>query len=214
MGAHASAGTNRRLVEYTFREFLCVPIGDWADTKVSDARIGRDIDRFPGGDHMKFQTSCKGCHTGMDGFRGAFARWDFQGDRIVHSAVGGGDQQAGIFNKLNRNGEVFSHGFRTVDSSFVNNARGSSNETFFGWRGNGVDRGADVKGFGELVANSKRFSQCMVKRVYDTVCRQNLDPKANKAYLDVNGIWFEQQGYNVKKLFEYLAVQPDCLGGV
>jgi hypothetical protein len=214
MGSHADAGTNRRLVEYTFRQFMCVPMGDWADTKVSDAHIGRDIDRFPGGDHMKFQTSCKGCHTQMDGFRGAFARWDFQGGRIVHSAVGGNGRTNGIFNKMNKNQNVFAHGYVTTDSSFVNNARGPSNEAFFGWRGSQLDRGADVRQFGQLVANSKRFSQCMVKRVYDTVCRQDLNPKTNKAYLELNGNWFEQQSYNIKRLFERIAVQPECLGGV
>ncbi|MEO0336929.1 MAG: hypothetical protein AAF202_11065, partial [Pseudomonadota bacterium] len=77
MEEHASAGTNRRLVEYAFRQFLCTPIEKWADSSASDARVGGDIARFPSGDHRKYQTSCKSCHTVMDGFRGAFAYFDF-----------------------------------------------------------------------------------------------------------------------------------------
>lgn len=220
MGEHALAGTNRRLVEYTFREFMCVPLNEWADTGASDARIGRDIDRFPAGDHMKFQTSCKGCHTVMDGFRGAFAKWDFDGMGIKHSAVnarGGANNYTiatdaqGIINKMNKNGTVFPSGYVTTTDSFVNNATRPQNASFFEWRG-AATGGNGVKAFGTVVSNSRRFSQCMAKRIFKTVCRKDLDVSKDQALLVRWGDEFEASGYQLKKLFESVAVKPECLG--
>lgn len=221
MGEHALMGTNRRLVEYTFREFMCVPLDQWADTGASDARIGRDIDRFPAGDHMKFQTSCKGCHTVMDGFRGAFAKWDFDGMGIKHSAVnarGGANNftiaadAAGVINKMNKNNTIFPSGYAVTNDSFVNNATRPQNASFFEWRGADSVGGAGVKAFGTVVSNSRRFSQCMAKRVFKTVCRKDLDVTKDQALLVRWGDEFEASGYQLKKLFESVAVKPECLG--
>jgi hypothetical protein len=87
MSAHAVAGTNRRLVEYAFRQFLCVPIDKWADSNGSDAPVGRDIDRFPAGSHSKFTTSCRSCHSKMDPLRGAFAYVTFSNNFAKHSMI-------------------------------------------------------------------------------------------------------------------------------
>ena len=57
MGAHALDGTNRRLVEYTFKQFTCNDMEDWADATATDIRVGRDIDRFPGGEGAKYLTT-------------------------------------------------------------------------------------------------------------------------------------------------------------
>lgn len=218
MGSHALAGSNRRLVEYTFREFMCVPLDQFADTQASDARIGRDIDRFPGGDHNKFNTSCKGCHTVMDGYRGAFSKWDFENMGVKNSAVnptGNGDfnikvDNQGITTKMNKNGNVFPSGFVTVNDSFVNNAIRPANASLFDWRGPVVGNG--VKDFGAMIANSKRFSQCMAKRVFNTVCRKEIDPVKNRQQLVDWGNEFETSGYKLKNLFESIAIKTDCLG--
>jgi hypothetical protein len=219
MGAHALAGTNRRLVEYTFREFMCVPLNEWADTGASDLRIGRDIDRFPAGDHMKFASSCKGCHTVMDGFRGAFAKWDFTGKGIKNSAInprGGGDfgidaDGNGVVTKMNRNNTVFPSGYVTTNDSFVNNAVRPANSSFFEWRGTNTTSGNGVNALGTLVANSRRFSQCMAKRVYETVCRKTFDAVKDHATLMTWGDEFEASGYKLKSLFETIAAKTQCL---
>ncbi|HEY8269447.1 MAG TPA: hypothetical protein VIG33_01055 [Pseudobdellovibrionaceae bacterium] len=219
MGAHALMGTNRRLLEYTFREFMCVPKEGWADAEASDARIGRDVDRFPAGDHMKYLTSCKGCHTVMDGFRGAFAKWDFDGKGLKHSAVnarGGGDfgiaaDANGVANKMNKNNTIFPSGYIMTDDSFVNNAIRPSNASLFQWRGNSAI-GKGVKDFGAIVANSRRFSQCMAKRAFETVCRKMVDATKDRSKLEKWGDEFEASGYQLKKLFESVAGKPECLG--
>lgn len=220
LASHAIMGTNRRLVEYTMREFLCVPMNSWADTSTSDARIGRDIDRFPAGDHTKFQTSCKGCHTGMDGFRGAFAKWDFIGTSARHSAVnprGSGanftidtDTQ-GIVKKMNKNESVFPSGYVTTDDSFINNARGPANQLLFSWRDAPLgNRGA--RGFGALVANSPRFGQCMTQRVFSALCKKDFDAIKNSKPATEWAAKFESSGFNLRQLFEDIAIHPLCLG--
>ncbi len=214
MGAHTTAGTNRRPVEFTFRQFMCSPIEEWSDSSASDSRIGRDIDRYPGGDHTKFQVSCKGCHTVMDGFRGAFAKWNWNNNYISNRDVqvnGSGMVQGGVEGKLNSNSNVFSNGFVTMNNSFVNNARQIANENKFGWRGSNIDQGFGVKDFGQIISKSKRFSECMVKRVFESVCRKEISFKEKLDFLKYYANEFEQQGYNFKKLYSMISVTEECV---
>ncbi len=213
ISSHAVAGTNRRPVEFTFRQFMCSPIDDWADTTVSDSRIGRDIDRYPGGDHTKFQVSCKGCHTVMDGFRGAFSKWNFSNDFISNRDVQlntNGTIVGGVEGKLNANTGVFPNGYVTTDNSFVNNARGPANEAKFGWRGN-LDPGYGVKDFGQQIANSSRFSECMVKRVFDSACRKDISFEDKSSFLKYYARRFEDTGYSLKRLYQMVAVTEECV---
>lgn len=235
LGAHAIAGTNRRLVEYTFRQFMCVEIGQWADTASFDNRVGRDIDRAPGGDAQRYLTTCKGCHTVMDGFRGAFAKWDFRtvgnNSAAMHTASGSttngyrstGDAN-GIVPKMNRADFIqYPGGYVTVDDSFVNNANRGVNAVLFGWRGMAPDpdgtlasRTTGVHAFGRLVAGSRRFSSCMAKRVWDSVCKHDLSESEMDALFVSFGMEFESGAYNLRKLFEIVATHPKCrlTGGV
>ncbi len=235
MAAHAIGGTNRRLVEYTFREFLCMPIEGWADTSASDTRVGKDIDRRPGGDPQKYLTSCKGCHTVMDGFRGAFARWDFNSanNAVLHSLNGvtsgafmpmNSDVNRVVMRKMNRDTPpastmfvAYQGGWSTTDTSFVNNASRGVNEATFGWRGLAPDGAAlttvsaiGTNAFGRLVANSRRFAQCMAQRVWDQVCQYKLPMGDGDLVFVGLGLKFEQQGYRLRELFETVAVHPRC----
>jgi hypothetical protein len=220
MAAHAIMGTNRRLVEYTFREFMCVPLEKWADTGASDSRIGRDIDRFPAGDHNKFLTSCRGCHTVMDGFRGAFGKFDFTGSGVTHGAVNQKQADGGAFmidansngiaRKMNKNATIFPSGFVMVDDSYVNNAVRFANSSTFEWRGP-ASSGNGAKQFGTLISNSRRFSQCMALKAFKAVCRKNFDQVAQKETLKKWGDLFEANGYNLKSLLETIAIQTECL---
>jgi hypothetical protein len=214
MGAHLDAGTNRRPVEFTFREFMCLPIEKWADASRSDIRIGRDVDRFPGGDNAKFQTSCKSCHSGLDAFRGAFARWDFNGSQLMNtqtSATSNAFDQKGIALKLNKNSSTFTGGYVTFDNSFINNSQSPANTALLGWR-NAASSGQGVHDFGVMIANSKRFSQCIVKRVYEAVCRAPLDFTTQSNFIKDNANLFEKNNYDIQRLFQDLAVTPLCGG--
>jgi hypothetical protein len=218
---HALLGTNRRPVEYAFRAFMCVGLSEWSDVGASDAYVGQDIDRFPAGDHSFYQTNCKGCHAMLDGFRGAFAKYDISKRGVAHSEVSAtgrapslltiGYDENKVVRKYHRNNHVFPSGYVTVDDTFVNNATRPANMALFGWRGK-YQSGKGVKDFGTILANSRRFSQCMAKRVFSTVCRKDLDESTNKALLVKWGDEFEASGYKLKKLFESISVKPECLG--
>ena len=209
--AHAEAGTNRRPVEYTFREFMCLPIEKWADAAASDVRIGRDIDRFPGGDHLKFQTTCKACHTVMDGFRGAWAKWNFQDDTMIQSSVRrGNSDNNGVMNKMNQNAGVYGGGYVTTNDTWINNAMRGVNEVTFGFaRTPASASGTGLNSFGRAVATSERFKTCMAKRVFEAVCRKNLEENEINVYQGL-GKTFSDANFNLKTLFMAAALNPRC----
>lgn len=207
---HAIAGTNRRPVEFTFREFMCVAIDDWADTSASDIHIGPDIDRAPGDDHSKFQTNCKGCHTQMDSLRIAFSYWDASGTRTRNGEInpfGGGSKVA---DKYRRNIAVYGPGFIPKNNIWTNNSLGNGNATLFGWRGNNVKSGTGVRDLGIMIGNSKRFSLCMAKRVVETTCKKTVDIKTERNQLQKLADHFESTGYKFKELFSEAALSPLC----
>jgi hypothetical protein len=232
MSSHAIAGTNRRLVEYAFREFMCVPMSEMADTSASPARIGRDIDRLPGGDANKFETSCKGCHTVMDGFRGAFAHFDFAstsinnvGYNFVRNAQVNAKNAAfgfatkdvdsnNVVTKMTHNETTFPSGYLITDDSFVNNAVGMANKPLFGWRGSNARGGFGVNQFGHMIADSTRFSQCMAKRVFETVCQPSLKSDSRVTpVVESLALKFEASGYKLRSLFQEAAANPACASG-
>lgn len=229
MAAHAIAGTNRRLVEYSFREFMCVPMAQMADTSASPARIGRDVERTPGGDAVKFETSCKGCHTVMDGFRGAFARFDFSNIKVGNATYGvvrhtqlnktgdfaftgttGADRNDVVI-KMNHNETVFPTGYETTDDSFVNNAVGVANRPMFGWYGARARGGVGVNQFGQMIADSDRFAQCMAKRAIEAVCDAGLAPdNVVTPFMQSAALKFKESGYKLRSLFQEVAATPNC----
>lgn len=232
MKAHAIMGTQRRVIQYTLMEFLCTPIAEAADTSASSSRIGRDVDRKPGGDPNKFEMSCKGCHTIMDGFRGAFARFDIgtveSGKMIVKHTESGGtgmygftktgnDREAdenNIVRKLNHNENVaLNYGQPLTDATFINNAIGIKNKNLFGWRGEFAKGGTGAGQFGHLIGESKRYPQCLARKVYEQIC---LPPKGYN-YQEISPVLnniatgFESNGYKIKYLFQQIIANPVCL---
>lgn len=231
--AHAVAGTNRRIVEYAFRAFMCMPMGEMADTSASPARIGRDVERTPGGDATKFETSCKGCHTVMDGFRGAFAHFDFASITFNGSALafvrntevsGTGPMgfgrnavdEFGTVRKMNHNEDVFLNGHVIQDNSFVNNAVGSANRLTFGWGGANKVGGVGANQFGRLLADSVRFSECMAQRAYEAVCTPSVASTSSNISEAVKSFAsrFRENGYKLRGLFADVAASPACAAGM
>lgn len=223
MQAHAIAGTNRRLIEFSFQQFLCAPLESWASNG-SEARIARDVDRFPSGDHKVYQTSCKTCHSSQDPLRGAYAKFDYADGRVKHSDVfpggtGGGQipkDRNGVVSKYNRNGDVYPNGYITTDNSWVNFAASQpANQQKFGWRSpageSGVAEGVGVRSYGEMLANSVAFSQCMTKKVFVEVCKRE---PANFELPALNSVAeeFESSSYNLKKLFQRVVILDECIG--
>lgn len=221
LGAHADMGTNRRLVEYTMKAFMCLSMPEWADSNGSDARIGRDIDRFPGGSHTQFLNTCKACHTGMDGFRGAFANWDFANGRAQNGTITPfqcSNAQSAVACKMNNVGNIaYPQGFVTTDNSWVNHTlrEDGKNLKLLGFRapaGINIQSGRGVQSFGRMIAESERFGQCMSLKVFEAVCRQKVDWTLNMPMLSEFGKQFENSKYNMKELFETIAADSRCSG--
>lgn len=401
-----SGGTNRRAVEFSLKQFLCVSMAEAADSSASDQYVGRDVERFPAGDHNKYLTSCKSCHSVMDGMRGAFAKMDYtnfttggatgtysqmngdffnqhgiqaeyntystnyitkvnneilpdlvnrqqnstwyttrlaylmkRGDteavargkldptlntirdpavandiaadfsakkanvladikakrtnadyiamytsgclahlaktnitelekerlflicnldnkkelslaylhyeqslsgsteaertRLLGKLINKGrpaninlvtpyleareelrlfprnafDSSTGVAAKMNKGS--YPYGFVVNSDNFVNNAVLGSKSTFFGWRGGNAGGGQGVKDFGKMLSQSRRFSQCMAKRVYESVCLKKLESTQYTTLVRL-GDRFEAVNYNLKSLYTEIALDPVC----
>ncbi len=221
MEAHAVAGTNRRLVEFSFREFLCVPIEKWSDATGPDNMVGMDIDRFPGGDHSKFKVSCRSCHSSMDGLRPAFAKWTFSSGFAKNASIispGDNDDDEGtmkqdpigIAAKYNQNSDVFKGGNRVVATAFVNNAIRGANADYFGW--GSTLTGTGLNDYGKMISDSKAFPRCMAQRAFRSVCKR--EPASfDQPMLTRVANEFATNGFKLRDLFERVAISPECLGG-
>jgi len=226
--AHMIAGTNRRAVEFSLREFTCTPIENAADSSGPEDVIGRDIDRNPGGSRAKFTTSCRACHTILDGFKGAFAFMTFSSGFLKHSALVPNSTAAnanedgsivmrihpdapGVTRKMNHNEETYINGRILTDDKWVNDANSGTNKTNFGWTRTSGKGPAD---FGKALAESKAFPRCMAKRVFFTICKREADSK-DDAFIKKVADEFSsaERNYNIKYLFQKIVANESCLGG-
>lgn len=226
--AHMVAGTNRRAVEFSLREFTCTPIENAADSSGPEDVIGRDIDRNPGGSRAKFTTSCRACHTILDGFKGAFAFMTFSNGFLKHSALVPNSTNnnanednsivmrihpdaAGVTRKMNHNEDAYINGRILTDDKWVNNANNGTNKNNFGWT---RTSGKGPAEFGKALAESKAFPRCMAKRAFFTVCKREADSK-DDAFIKKVADEFSsaERNYNIKYLFQRIVANESCLGG-
>ncbi len=225
--AHAIAGTQRRMVEYTFREFLCTPIDRVADNTGPDNVIGRDIDRFPGGSYAKFTSTCRACHTIMDGFRPAFSQITFNSNMLMNTVVMSSvktqeeeDMGKGVWTsdepgasyvigKLNKNKEVFPSGRVTSSDAWVNNAIFGSNLSTFEWK---QTSGKGVADFGKLISESSQFPRCMAQRVFKSVCKRDPASSEDNLIKQAATEFATNRNFNLKYLFQKIATSDECLG--
>lgn len=224
MAAHAIAGTNRRLIEFSFRQFTCNAMEKIADSTGPDNVIGVDIDRFPGGSHSKFTSSCRACHTIMDGFRPAFARWTFSNSFAKHSfvvpsiaanvdeatSVGMIMDPPFVTRKLNQNATVFPEGRRTVDDSWVNNAVRGTNADLFKWT---MTSGRGVRDFGQAISETAAFPHCMAERVFRQICKRAPASSDQGMLNQVAKEFSTVRSFNLKYLFQKIVTTDECLGG-
>lgn len=240
MSAHAIAGTNRRLIEYTFREFMCAPIEKWANASGSDGPIGRDIDRFPGGSHTKFTQTCRSCHSRMDPLRGAFAYFTFSNNFVKHSLVvpslpfndQNEDTSAGMRTGLRQGDAALTSGMNLGNVNYVTVKLNHNDHVYPGGRvitddsfenaatdewsqkffgWRGPMSGKGVRQLGAMVAESKNFSNCMARRVFASVCKREVQ-NFDENLISQAATEFEANNYNLKFLFKRLVIAPECIG--
>jgi hypothetical protein len=150
-----------------------------ADTSRPDVRIRRDVTRAPGGYAAKFRNECAGCHAGMDAFGGAFAFYDFDmnGQLVVTPGA--------VHAKFNRNASEFADGFVTADDGWVNMWAEGRNKSL-GW-GSALS-GNGARSFGEMLATSQGFANCMAETAIEAMCARGYDPNISTAAADKEAI--------------------------
>jgi hypothetical protein len=198
------AGTNRSAFRFTSMNYLCRDLEALSDVSRADIYVRKDVDRAPGGDATKYRTECVGCHAGMDPLANAFAYYDF----IVPAQAGAAAAitiAAAPVAKMNQNSDVFPLGKTVENDSWKNLWREGINSDIWESTDPAKNEGNGVKSFGQLLANSKAFPNCMAQRAYKTVCLKDLsikDPTITRL-----GSEFAKT-YNMKELFKDVAV--DC----
>ncbi|MBI1859950.1 MAG: hypothetical protein HYR96_03410 [Deltaproteobacteria bacterium] len=205
MEEHANMGTNRRIVQFAFQEFLCTPITAWrdSDATLSDDVITRDVDRSPGGDPVAFQTQCRVCHQVLDPLRAAFAFHDFSGNTPVYKATPV---------KLLINATVnYPDGAILGNDSWQNRATLNQNSQF-GWQG--ALSGSGAKGFGQMIARSDRFASCAVQQVFQQICLRA--PNSSEMSVEISSIakQFKSDNYNLRNVFKRVSTLPQCMGSL
>ena len=223
--AFFSDGTNRAMFRFTLMNHLCTDLEPLKDVSRVPDRVRQDVSRSPGGDSRIFMFSCVGCHAGMDGLNGAYAKYNF--DTVSNSLVYARTDAAaladtslngfvagGITAKYVNNAENFSPGYITTDDSWVNYWRVGPN-SLLGWdaaasnnpldaRGHATGNGA--KSMGAELANSRAFASCQVKKAFKAVCLHNPDDyAADRSIVDSITNNFIGTGYNMKTVFAKVA---------
>lgn len=201
MEEHALGGTNRRIVEYTFKAFMCVEMEDWKDLSRPTTYIGKDVDRNAGGSSARFQQDCRGCHAQLDGFRSAFAHFDFN-KRVRFF-------RPSIHQKISANDHVYPDGHPVINDNFVNNALGDLNMDRFGWDMSLGTSGSGPKEFATMIASSKGFSRCFVRRFFEKICRREPAPSEENVVRNLASQF--ESSYLITDLARIVALHPNCL---
>ena len=185
-----SAGTNRRPNRFIFINYLCKDYEDVHDITIPDFRVGRDVERNPGGDSRTFKNRCVGCHAGQDALRGAYAFYDFNNDAILYTPTQ-------VRGKMNQN-NYYPQGFVTTNDSWINTWATGQNASL-GWRGETSGNGA--KSVGMMFSKTRAFSECMAKKVFKLVCIKDAKSPEDLASVELNANSFEANNeYSMKKL--------------
>lgn len=195
-----SAGTNRRMTRFLFINFLCHDFEALHDTTIPDIYVRRDVERDPGGDSRTYKNQCVGCHAGQDALGGAWAYYDYSGNRVVYT-------QGNVRNKIN-NINFYEEGHRVVDDSWVNLWTVGQNSAL-GW--GPITSGNGARSFGQMLTQTRAFGQCMAQRSFELACTRSPLTQAEKDLIrDLGDEFMTVDNYNMKTLIAKTAV--NCMG--
>lgn len=198
------AGTNRAAVRFAALNHLCMDMEDFRDVTAHPDRIRQDVTRSPGGDSSIFLTDCLTCHTGLDGLAGGFAYYDFDEEQqqLVYT-------DAEVQPKFVQDAGTFPFGFATNDDSWINYWRTGPNE-FVGWNAPGDGAGSGAKSLGMELAQTRQFSKCQVKNVFEKVCYRTPNGAADLQAVENIATIFETNNRSMKRVFAETAMH--CMG--
>jgi hypothetical protein len=192
-----TGGTNRRQIKYIFDKFLCTPIDRWKNPLIDDYFVRMDIDRAPGGVKATFQSKCRSCHAPMDAFAGAAAMDDDSGRQNSNPVPK-------THNRLQSNFDNHVRGNIPDSDYWMNLLTTEKEKKYFGWRG--PETGFGIHSFGEAIANSNRFDDCMVQRVNEEMCENPLSQQESDRLAQE----FRKSNFNLRLLFAKVALSKEC----
>ncbi|MEZ4751938.1 MAG: hypothetical protein R3B54_15295 [Bdellovibrionota bacterium] len=196
-------GTNRRFIKYVFEIFLRTTLDEVGDAFALDHRVRRDVDRFPGGDMNLYNSKCRFCHAGMDALAGAFAKWEYDRNRVSYRTDGG------IQGKYNQNNTVYPEGGITQDTSWENLWLSGP----IGWDAEKPLNGVGARDFGRMVAYSDRLPVATAISVFEYLCKRKPSTEgADAKELALATKAFENSNFNLRVLFENVATLTSCTG--
>lgn len=200
--AYFVAGTNRSPVRFTTLNLMCMDMEDFRDVTAWPDRIRQDVSRSPGGDSSLFLNDCLSCHAGLDGLAGAFAFYDFDetNQQLVYTP-------GAVQPKFVREAGTFPYGYVTLGDSWINYWRSGPN-AFVGW--NGPGSGAGAKSLGMELSQTRQFSECQVKNVFQKVCYRAPNGPADEQAVENIANIFEANNRSLKRVFAETAVY--CMG--
>jgi len=199
--AYFKDGTNRRVFMGAMRHFWCSEMDQIHDTSIPSVRIRRDVDRAPSNSAALFQTKCLGCHGTMDAAAGSLAFFDYTDETGLTHTPGR------VAEKMNRNNQTYPDGFVTANDSWIFLGNYSATKSFdkYGWRS--ATSGNGLNSFATGLAQSRGFSDCMAKKVFQKVCLRDADV-SEAGLIKQLADGFESNGqYNLKNLFVETAVR-------
>jgi hypothetical protein len=197
--AYYKAGTNRRAVKFAFKHFLCKDISAWRESGLPEGFIRRDVERKPAGDPVAYQSECRSCHAPMDGMSGAFAKVDFDQDKIILSAL--------VLPKYNQHVDVYPDGYEVRDGSWENYLA-RNQQSRFGWRG--PTNGRSLEEFALMLSQSRAFGECMVRQAVSTVCHNSVGSTERESMIRGLTDELENSSYDMRKIFELISFRDDC----
>lgn len=205
-------GTNRAMFRFTLINHLCTDLEGLKDTSRAPDRIRQDVSRSPGGDSRIFNNSCIGCHSGMDPLAQAYAYYNYQYDsasdpdgengQLQYNASGQVDEQTAtrVQQKYRINSNNFPFGFITENDNWTNYWRAGINLNL-GWDTSLPANGSGAKSMGWELANSQKFAQCQVTKVFKNICLRSPQDAQDRAQIDTMTEHFRQNGYVIKPVF-------------
>lgn len=205
-------GTNRAMFRFTLMNHLCTDLEGVKDTSRAPDRIRQDVSRSPGGDSRIFLNSCVGCHSGMDPLAQAFAYYEYDYDfdadpdglngRLLYNTNGQIDPETGsrVTAKHQINSNNFPFGYVINDDSWENYWRNGLNKNL-GWDNSLPASGNGAKTMGQELANSQKFAQCQVTKVFKNVCLRDPQDNADRTQVQTMVSNFQSSGYKIKQVF-------------
>lgn len=216
------AGTNRRVLQQFFNTMYCVPNNAMrASALVQDRWVGPDVSRDPEGTGLAtYKAECRTCHGAtFDGLRGAFAYLDgaMAGESNTNGRTITIYDPSKVNAKYSRNSSNYPNGYRTIDNSWELMWT-EAQRAQFGWDGGGSLSGVGVHSLAVTLSHFDQLPRCMVQKVAELVCP--VDPNATQSgsnqllsdQLKTELVAQLKKTGDVRKIFEQIAVRPECLG--